>query len=350
MYNYEQLEKMLEDNIPGGLADEKSVRDFPLDQLNKGIQVELEHTDSEQLALEIATDHLAEDPAYYDKLEVIEAFRDRAVAELVVEAALALAAAPEYIVTQNAKDKQFVLWEGSVGQFHKANIIERFDYAQPRKDLNNLLKELSKKYKNVAFLPPKSYWNLRDLDEKHERLYPLKDMDLKRITWSSNRVDNKVIMWELKNVFFLATPYRKDFVQKIKALPQRRWFADFNVWYFPNSLKGKVLDMVADYFYVKPRKPLHTNIDLTEIDERDPFSKQPPKVKVPTIIEEGTNYVLKTPFNREFVNDLKLLPRRERGWNPEQKTWWVKKNQENLVKVTDLMQQYFGKQPQLERA
>lgn len=40
-----------------------------LDQLKKGIQVEKEHTTYGQTAREIALDHLAEDPSYYDKLK-----------------------------------------------------------------------------------------------------------------------------------------------------------------------------------------------------------------------------------------------------------------------------------------
>jgi hypothetical protein len=41
-------------------------------QLNKGIKVEMEHTNSRVKAREIAMDHLWEDPKYYDKLEKIE--------------------------------------------------------------------------------------------------------------------------------------------------------------------------------------------------------------------------------------------------------------------------------------
>lgn len=49
-----------------------SPKQFDAKSLAKGIKVELEHTDDEEVALEIAMDHLTEDPAYYDKLEKIE--------------------------------------------------------------------------------------------------------------------------------------------------------------------------------------------------------------------------------------------------------------------------------------
>lgn len=41
-------------------------------QLQKGIKVELEHTDDKEMAKEIAMDHLWEDPNYYSKLENME--------------------------------------------------------------------------------------------------------------------------------------------------------------------------------------------------------------------------------------------------------------------------------------
>jgi hypothetical protein len=41
-------------------------------QLNKGIEVELEHTTDKEKAKEIALDHLAEYPDYYDRLEKVE--------------------------------------------------------------------------------------------------------------------------------------------------------------------------------------------------------------------------------------------------------------------------------------
>ena len=43
-----------------------------MDQLLKGINVEMEHTDDREIAKKIALDHLQEDPIYYDKLELID--------------------------------------------------------------------------------------------------------------------------------------------------------------------------------------------------------------------------------------------------------------------------------------
>lgn len=42
-------------------------------QLTKGTKVEKEHTSDEQIAREIALDHLSEFPDYYDRLKKVEA-------------------------------------------------------------------------------------------------------------------------------------------------------------------------------------------------------------------------------------------------------------------------------------
>jgi hypothetical protein len=60
-----------EDLIPGGIADQMSPFDFNPDDLMRGIQVEMEHTSDVEIAKEIAMDHLAEDPEYYEKLKNI---------------------------------------------------------------------------------------------------------------------------------------------------------------------------------------------------------------------------------------------------------------------------------------
>lgn len=59
-------------HIPGGLAAHRKPWNFDQRALAKGIKVEMEHTTDAKIALEIAMDHLVEDPSYYDKLEKIE--------------------------------------------------------------------------------------------------------------------------------------------------------------------------------------------------------------------------------------------------------------------------------------
>lgn len=82
----------MSDQIPGGLADGLSLRKIAdkhrvnIDQLRQqlelGIEVELEHTSSKAVATEIAMDHLYEDPTYYQKLKQVERQRAGTLKEI----------------------------------------------------------------------------------------------------------------------------------------------------------------------------------------------------------------------------------------------------------------------------
>ncbi len=61
-----------DDQLPGGQADNAPDAAFPADKLAEGQKHEGEHATDPALAKEIAKDHLAEDPAYYDKLAKVE--------------------------------------------------------------------------------------------------------------------------------------------------------------------------------------------------------------------------------------------------------------------------------------
>lgn len=60
------------ERIPGGLAAGKTPQDFDPEQLALGISIEMEHSTDVGIATEIAMDHLAEDPDYYQKLVRME--------------------------------------------------------------------------------------------------------------------------------------------------------------------------------------------------------------------------------------------------------------------------------------
>lgn len=64
--------EMNHDILRGGLADNLPDSMFEKEQLEKGVLVELEHTNDHHLAKEIAKDHLTELDDYYDRLEEME--------------------------------------------------------------------------------------------------------------------------------------------------------------------------------------------------------------------------------------------------------------------------------------
>ena len=53
----------------GGVADNKPIEDLDSVELERGTEVEKEHTNDSDVAQEIASDHIAERPDYYDLLK-----------------------------------------------------------------------------------------------------------------------------------------------------------------------------------------------------------------------------------------------------------------------------------------
>ena len=66
-----ELDKWNTEILKGGEGEGKKASDFNKTQVDMGIMVELEHTNDPEIALEIAIDHLTEDPEYYTKLATI---------------------------------------------------------------------------------------------------------------------------------------------------------------------------------------------------------------------------------------------------------------------------------------
>lgn len=59
---------LVEDLLPGGEGDGLDPAQFDRSEVAMGIHHEMEHTDDPRKALEIAIDHLAENPTYYSDL------------------------------------------------------------------------------------------------------------------------------------------------------------------------------------------------------------------------------------------------------------------------------------------
>jgi hypothetical protein len=67
----ESTEKSETEKLVGGEGDGLSPADVDAEQLAMGVRHEMEHTNDEAIAQEIALDHLAEDPKYYTKLKLV---------------------------------------------------------------------------------------------------------------------------------------------------------------------------------------------------------------------------------------------------------------------------------------
>jgi len=99
-----------DDKLSGGLADGKPDSDFDKKQVEKGVEIEKEHTPDMTTRKEISKDHLVEHEKYYDFLEEMEAKmeKDKKSKAEIVNTLVSLA---------NALEEE--------GDFVGANIIDR---------------------------------------------------------------------------------------------------------------------------------------------------------------------------------------------------------------------------------
>lgn len=70
--NWYKISKKWRDKLPGGMADGKEPSDYEKSQVERGKNVEFEHTKNPDTAREIAMDHLEEHKDYYTGLEHME--------------------------------------------------------------------------------------------------------------------------------------------------------------------------------------------------------------------------------------------------------------------------------------
>lgn len=92
------------DLIPGGRGDSANPSQFDSAEIAQGMKVEKEHTDSKELAKQIAVDHLTEFPDYYTRLDKMESEAKKAK-----QAAEAMADAEQGSMTVTEDQKREIL-------------------------------------------------------------------------------------------------------------------------------------------------------------------------------------------------------------------------------------------------
>jgi hypothetical protein len=76
------------DLLHGGKADNMPDREFATKALQEGQADEREHTDNDQVAKEIAKDHLSQDPRYYEKETLVEKMSESVYAQQLAQSLL----------------------------------------------------------------------------------------------------------------------------------------------------------------------------------------------------------------------------------------------------------------------
>lgn len=110
---------MGEETIPGGMAEGKDESQFDQEALQQGIEIEMEHTDDENIAREIAMDHLTEDPEYYTKLSEMEGNTEKAFLKALLQPKERAKQREEVAAwlkdNPNPKDEELHAWAESKG-------------------------------------------------------------------------------------------------------------------------------------------------------------------------------------------------------------------------------------------
>ncbi len=76
-----EIYKILSSFLSKGKYNEEGGGNVDRTQLDKGIQIEMEHTSNKKISERIAQDHLTEIPDYYDRLEKMESDYEKEVEE-----------------------------------------------------------------------------------------------------------------------------------------------------------------------------------------------------------------------------------------------------------------------------
>ena len=132
-------------------------------QLDKGVKIELEHTKDKSVAREIALDHLAEDPKYYDKLASVELeehqLDETAEENQIVNVVSNIAAAQIAKVMKAKESKLLALLDGGLSPKEKLEL-----FGVKVKDLNvpNVNDPLLKKLFNILYIKVNSQVDFYD--------------------------------------------------------------------------------------------------------------------------------------------------------------------------------------------
>lgn len=179
LFGKPQKRKIKEEKVEGGLADGMSLEDMAkhhdtdietvIEELQKGVNVEMEHTSEMVVAFEIAMDHIYEDLEYYDKLAKMEGGSHKEEAkEATTSASVGVYDAPigggrkdplqidtpksVYSKLRSVKDPNFPKYGGKGGKYVKIkDKCKKFPYCN-QGDIkaleffeNNLVKEAIKR-------------------------------------------------------------------------------------------------------------------------------------------------------------------------------------------------------------
>ena len=149
-----KIHKKVKDILPGGADNGSPDSDFDKEQLDKGQEIEMEHTNDPDIAKEIAKDHLVEAPRYYldedggDRLKMLEEEANIEYEEIITKKSSAAAEDSELLEKlAEIEHDQWMEWSKGVAKEVSDERKARWEkYWVPYSDLTEEVKDMDRKY------------------------------------------------------------------------------------------------------------------------------------------------------------------------------------------------------------
>lgn len=123
----------------------------------------------------------------------------------------------------------------------------------------------------------------------------------------------------------IAFKYNERFIAIIQAQPKRKFDPDHKQWIVPNSqAKSILMELKEAGADVDNAINYILNHPLCKPEEK-------PKVEVRTK-HEGSNVLIKFDYNKDIVDAIKEIDRKDRNYNPDYKFWSVNQKHFDLLK------------------
>jgi hypothetical protein len=156
-------EEIMENKLVGGRADNETIKDvskkfrvpvkYLKQQLKKGMKVESEHTNDEEKQEEIATDHLAEFPNYYEELEGVEKklkdYWDEKLGEDITESKLFIKKLLRENIEQVSIEQQIDKQIQDLG-YNRDDVNLMIDNEMQNEGLGDVAKKIFNKFKTTT--------------------------------------------------------------------------------------------------------------------------------------------------------------------------------------------------------
>ena len=140
---------------------------------------------------------------------------------------------------------------------------------------------------------------------------------------------NGISIEVLENETSINFKYNKDFIDVIKSQRNRRYDSESKTWFVSNDTLIKVLKDLKDF-----GADVDNAIKYAESKGIGIATKQEKVEKVAKVDtkSDGEMVLLKFDYNKNIVDEIKKIDKKDRQWNPDFKFWAIKQSCFEMLK------------------